>query len=131
MSAITFILPEGAHLDFMEHIIGPTPTSEDIAQVELNLKRIDEAWKQDIYSYSGIGGLDRKQYRIQRIHDEIQRTGKEYMPLIYLTEKKPTGLTFSDGRHRTAYLFERGYKTALFVVPIKQKELMLSFFGEV
>ena len=129
MFEIEFIEDEDALSKLPHHVRIKNPGFEGITILNLDLGKIDSVWKLNPYSYSGIGGSDRKGERIKRIHERIGRTKKEYMPIIYLGDPDPKTIMFADGRHRTSYLYEAGYRSAPFIVPKYQAQVIQKNFG--
>ncbi|WP_285907144.1 hypothetical protein [Pseudodesulfovibrio pelocollis] len=127
MQPIEFKYPEQPEQQISEHILqNNTPAA--CTSIELDLRKLKDVWGKDVYGYSGVGGRDRKEERIEILKNEIA-SGSTYMPIIFLTDMAPEGLSFEDGRHRTAVLIEAGYETAMFVVPSHQAEQIKKFFG--
>ncbi|ENP8340970.1 hypothetical protein ACEI10_002224 [Vibrio harveyi] len=100
-----------------------------LCKVELNLKKINEVWKKDSFSYSGVGGDDRKENKIQGVADYIDKHNQVHAPILYITCDNPEYLQFADGRHTTAYLLESGHESMTFIIPLHQKGIILNSFG--
>lgn len=98
-------------------------------EVSLNLVKIDNSWKKDVFSYSGKGGMDRKENKIAGVKGWLRENSEVHSPIIYITNDNPNNLSFVDGRHTTAVLFESGYSEATFIIPAIQKETILRAFG--
>jgi len=129
MKPLQFSMPGGP-----EHMIptGPLglPDLEpvDIDSLTLSLEKVDRALRQHLYRYSGKGGQDRKQFRIDALYQQIETRGTVEMPIIYHLHLSHEDLSVVRGRHAIAAMCELGYKEARFVVPAVQKQAFIDHY---
>jgi hypothetical protein len=129
MHPIEFIKPISPETMIPARIIGIKEGEVETEMVTLQLSKIDKAWREDMFSYSGIGGMDRKESKIIGVKNWIATNNKVYSPIIYITNNDPRNLFFVDGRHTTAFLTESGHKEAKFIIPRIQLEVILNSFA--
>ncbi len=126
MNAIIFLKPIAPECMFMPGPIGYKEGEVEVEVVTLNLEKVVNVWKAIPDTYSGIGGQDRKENKIAKIKESLDKTGSLYIPIIYITCDNIDNLNFVDGRHTTAVLFELGHQFAPFLVPRNQKSIFES-----
>ncbi|OCH09606.1 hypothetical protein [Aliivibrio fischeri] len=116
-----YMFPDAVKDDGIENIT--------LCEVKLSLNKINAVWKNDLESYSGVGGRDRKESKIANIIEELKEKREIHAPIIFITCNNPQYLQFIDGRHTTACLYEEGASEAVFIIPSHQKETILKAFG--
>lgn len=129
MPEIEFIKPSSPETTISAQVIGLKKGEIETEIVTLQLSKIDQVWRKDIFSYSGLGGMDRKESKIAGVKDWIATHNNVHSPIIYITNNDPENLFFVDGRHTTAFLFESGHKEAKFIVPSNQSKIILDKFA--
>jgi hypothetical protein len=129
MSTIEFIKPISPETMIPARIIGIKEGEVETEMVTLQLSKIDQVWRKDRFSYSGLGGTDRKESKIKGVENWISIYNKVHAPIIYITNNDPQNLFFVDGRHTTAFLTESGYKEAKFIIPSIQLNIILDSFA--
>ncbi|MFM5840699.1 hypothetical protein IBG34_10270 [Aeromonas media] len=129
MPTIEFIKPISPETMIPALAIGIKEGEVETEMVTLQLSKIDQAWRKDRFSYSGLGGMDRKESKIRGVKNWISTYSKVHAPIIYITNNDPKNLFFVDGRHTTAFLTESGYKEAKFIIPSIQLNIILNSFA--
>jgi len=129
MKEINFLRPISPETMIPALPIGLEEGKIETVEVTLDLAKVDHQWKKDNFSYSGINGGDRKEKKIQGICKSFENTNDLHMPIFYITNNEPENIFFVDGRHTTAFLYESGYKKAVFIIPKIQEEIIKFVFS--
>lgn len=107
--------------------LDPTKPSQRLTLVEVNLSKLNDAWKKDnLYlpkdKSNDIGGR-RESFR------EFLKTGKNVnAPRAYLT--RSGSVSIEDGRHRTATLRDMGKRTIVVAVDKRQARKFRERMGD-
>jgi len=97
------------------------------AVVWVDMAKLDAAWRRDS-GYVGLGGRGSLHPgRYESVGRWIVRTGKLFMPCVSLGSNDE--VTFTDGRHRVAWLRDHGVKALRVAVCPSEAETFVAQFG--
>ncbi len=85
MSTIEFIKPISPETMIPARIIGIKEGEVETEMVTLQLSKIDQVWRKDRFSYSGLGGSDRKESKIKGVETGFPSTIK-FTPQLFTSQ---------------------------------------------